>query len=43
MIGFDIGDDRNHRLQMQKRRIAFVGLSYQKATFAQACVSAGTV
>ena len=36
MIPVDIGDQRNHRLQLQERAVAFIRLGHQVATFSQA-------
>ena len=35
MVGFNVGDNRHHRLQMQERRIALIGFRYQVAAMAQ--------
>ena len=43
MIFIDIGDHRGHRLQMQKRRIAFIGLGNEIAARPELCIRASTV
>ena len=40
MIGFDIGHNRDHRLQMQERRIALIRFRNQIAAMAEAGVNA---
>ena len=40
MVAIDIGDQRYHRLQQQKRAIGFVGLGDQVAAFAQPRIGA---
>ena len=41
VIGVDIGDDRDHRRQIQERGIGFVGLGHQKITLAKPRIGAG--
>ncbi len=43
VVGVDVGYHRHHRLQIQKRGIAFVGFRHQVAALAQTCVGAGAV
>ena len=38
VIGVDVGDHRQHRLQTQERRVGFVGLGDQELAVAQARV-----
>ena len=43
MVGFDIGNDRDHWLQMQERGVALVRLGNQITTGAQASIGTRTV
>ncbi|MNS66224.1 hypothetical protein D3C72_994270 [compost metagenome] len=40
MVGFDVSDNRHHRLQMQERRIALIRFSNQITAMAQTRVNA---
>ncbi|CNU08829.1 Uncharacterised protein [Salmonella enterica subsp. enterica serovar Bovismorbificans] len=40
MVGFDVGDDRNHRLQMQEGCVALICLGNQVTTMAQTRMNA---
>ena len=43
VIGFDVSDDGNHRLQMQKRGITFISLCNQYAPRAKLRMTPDTV
>ncbi len=43
MIGIDVGDDRQHRLQVHKTRIAFVRFGHEVFTLSEPGIAVGTL
>ena len=43
MVRFDIGDDGDHRLQVQERGVALIGLGNQETAGAELGIGAGAV